>query len=501
MGQLHLLADMQQIIQILRKPETAVWVLFLAAAYFLIFLHLDHHPLYVWDEGLFANRAYFWAEHGKYFTNWLEVDNCDLNHPNTKPPLMSIVQALSFKMFGYNRLALRIPIAITGLLTCLAIILLAKKALKNVYAGFVMAIMLLTASAYNDIHILKSGDHDTAVAFFLFASTACFFIWLHLSKKLVWMLGFFAFTAFAILTKSIAGVLMIPGIGLYLLLSGHLVKVLSNRHTYWGLGLMLLLIAGFYGIMEINQKGFLALVFEHEIKRFGSVVDSHDHPWYYYIKHMAAKSTFWFVFLTFGIVGGFISRQELAKKLVLFFGTSGLVYLIMISAASTKLHWYAAPLYPIMALIAGFGFYFILFELLAPLASNKGFNKAPVILAFVLLIGPLYNTIKDKYKPQNYWNVVEYEQGLWQLKKHHPEYKTFKVHTRREWYPNLIFMVNLFNDHYGYDLEIMNSGQDIKVGDLLYGHKHERFKNYEMEKVVDLGPIEIRKVLAIKNKE
>src|SRR6185295_17365300 len=91
------------------------FVALLAAA--VIFYRLGQHPVYWWDEARVA-------------LNSLEM----LNHPglvvrydgapelwNTKPPLAIWLNALSLTLFGVNEWALRLPAALAGIGTVLAV--------------------------------------------------------------------------------------------------------------------------------------------------------------------------------------------------------------------------------------------------------------------------------------------------------------------------------------------------------------------------------------------
>lgn len=481
--------------------ERILWLVFLVAAYFLIFMHLDWHPTYVWDEGLFANRAYYWAENGSYFTNWTEVPNCDLIHPNTKPPLMSIVQGMSLNLFGYSALALRIPIAITGLLTAIFMVLFMKKLTGKIYVGVLAGLVLLTCSGYNAIHVLKSGDHDVPLTWFLTMGWMALFAYLHSARRRhLFLLAFFVCIGLAVITKSIAGFMILPGVLVYLLINRSLPELLKSKWTYVGIVVFLVIAASFYVTTEIYKPGFLKLVWENEVNRYGKVIDNHSQPWYFYIKLLHERFSEWGLFIIFGLVGGFTSSNVLIKRLTLFLTVNALVFLGILSLASTKLEWYIAPIYPMLAILSAIGLKYLFVDLLAKDVMKHHPKLKYLGWALIVVITGYWTAemVKDRYQPKDYWEVMEYERGLWQLKRDHPELKKFTVHTRREWYPNLIFIVNIFNDQFGYDINIINSSAEIGKGDLLYGFDHERFKKYDLEKTIDLGPIEVRTIFGKK---
>ena len=82
---------------------------------------LSADALGMWDEGLYAVRAFHMAYHNEYLVNFDQIEG-GWNHPNTKPPLFTIIQAGFFRAFGYTELSLRLPIAITVFLMMLFLV-------------------------------------------------------------------------------------------------------------------------------------------------------------------------------------------------------------------------------------------------------------------------------------------------------------------------------------------------------------------------------------------
>ncbi len=112
----------------MKKILTIIVILLLA--YFPLFLHLEVMPYIVWDESRLAVSAFEMLHNHNY---WVVTYG---NHPDlwsVKPPLMIWVIALSFKILGYNTLALRLPSALFGLMTVLLVYQFCKKDLKTHY--------------------------------------------------------------------------------------------------------------------------------------------------------------------------------------------------------------------------------------------------------------------------------------------------------------------------------------------------------------------------------
>jgi len=457
----------------------------------MVFHRLDVKALHTWDEALFANRAFYLAFHGEYFTSWQEVDFCEIPHPNTKPPLIGFFQAISFKMLGYNRLALRLPIALLGILTGLGLLIFAKKWSSGYTVGILATVILFSAFGYNHWHVLRTGDHDAALAFWLLGSIVFFWLYRFGKHKNLNLVLFFVFTACAILTKSIMGFLMLPGIGLYALFFMPLKPLLKNPAFYAGFGLMALLVILFYGSMEMKHPGFLQLVWDKEIGgRYTTSIDHHEGPWYFYIDYLTGKGfkPFWILSLI-GAWFGIRSTNTALRHASIMLSICVLTYLITISAAQTKLIWYAAPLYPLMALLAAMGMVSVSEKWLYLLAEKLRLKSQSIWLVYLLfLASPIYKIIDRNLTESTEYVFERYELALERLHETHPEISQIKVHTRNSlWYPNLIFVANKFSKIYGVEINLVKPTDRLMAGDLVFGSYHERMERYNLTLIEQYG--------------
>lgn len=125
-----------------------IFGLFCVAIYFPVFLHLDWLPMNNWDESLFAMRAAYMSEEGHYLRDYsLWVDGGML-HRSTKPPFTTWLQVLSFKVFGINELALRLPIAICTASLVMLFPWFSWKKLGSVKLGYCAGFVLVTSLGF-----------------------------------------------------------------------------------------------------------------------------------------------------------------------------------------------------------------------------------------------------------------------------------------------------------------------------------------------------------------
>lgn len=481
-------------------------VALLVLSYFLVFHRLDVKAVHSWDESLFATRTFYIAQDGEFFTNWKNIDYSEWDHPNTKPPLITLVQAASFKVFGYNRWALRFPIAVFGLLTAVLLLAFLRKTTGSYAIGIIAFLMLLSAPGYNHHHILRTGDHDTAIAMLLFASLVAFLAAQFSKKSNTYLILFLGITGFAIITKSIMGLMMLPGIALYAVIFTPFAKLFTRPGLYIGIVLMLFIAFLFYGVMEINHEGFLQLVWDNEVGgRYSKGIDNHIEPWYFYVQYLGKKgfNPYW-VFTLIGIWFGLRSTNNLVKHSTALLSISGVVFLAVLSRSDTKLIWYAAPLYPIMTVLAAYGAWGIAEQWLLPMVQRivkREVHKSWLWIAYAgLLVHPTAKAIQKNASETTSYVYERYELHLEKLREQHPEIKYLKVHTNNELYPTLIFVGNLNKKVHGLELDFVTSQDEVKEGELLFGVYHPRMAPYQMkviERYGSKGDVKLWRVLSI----
>lgn len=415
---------------------------------------------------------------------------------------MGLIQAGFFKAFGYSRLALRMPIAILGMLLSLFLIFWSRKAKLGLTTGIAACLILLSSNGFNVNHVLRSGDHDAALALWLTLSIFSAFKYSVSSRKNLWAVLIFVFTAMAVLTKSIVGFMMLPSIAVFLFIANKPLAVIKSWGLYLGLVLLIIGVASFYLTIEAREPGFLELVWQNEVGgRYGKTIDNHKGPWFYYIKDLFINGFnpyLWFV--PIGMVAGFKSKDQIKRKLTLLLSLTGFFYLFVISIAETKLLWYAAPLYPLFSILAAIGIASLWQDVIYPRVKNWSGAKYLQWIIYFLIIAPgIAVNIHQNAKEHTSYKVERYEIDFEKLRLKYPEYKNIKILTRDEWYPSLVFVANKYDKIYGYDIELANSKTPILEGDLVFGEYHSRFDKMRLEKLADFNDgIKLYRVKEIK---
>jgi 4-amino-4-deoxy-L-arabinose transferase-like glycosyltransferase len=297
--------------------------------------HLDSNPIRVWDESRLAVNTYEMMQSGNYIVPTFE------HQPdmwNLKPPFLLWMQILCIKAIGIGELAFRLPSAIAGILCCLLLFAIVKKVTKSAEIGFMAAIALASTPGYVDYHLTRSGDYDSLLIFLNFLGVYFFYIYTEHQKNIFYYL-FFLTLGIAVLTKSIVGLMFLPGMFLYSIYSNTFISLLKNKHTYIGIGLFLLITGSYYITREYLNPGYLAAVQDNELGgRFNNTIESHSGSSLFYIHLLLQEQiTPWYLMALAGLFLGIFSPEKFIQKSTVFISLLLVTFLITISLAQTKL--------------------------------------------------------------------------------------------------------------------------------------------------------------------
>jgi 4-amino-4-deoxy-L-arabinose transferase-like glycosyltransferase len=175
-------------------------------------------------------------------------------------------------------------------------------------------------------------------------------------KRRLYLWGFYAFAALAVLTKGLIGIL-IPAmvIGAWIIVLGEW-RMLKTLYLPSGLALFLLITAPWHILVGMVNPEFYQFYFIHEhFQRFLTRVHGRYKPFWYFIPIVLLGMFPWSVFLPqaikHSIPSSWRERHEHRDALFLMLW-AGLVFLFF-SASSSKLVPYILPVFPPVALLIG----------------------------------------------------------------------------------------------------------------------------------------------------
>ena len=350
-----------------KLPFGLVLLSFLGMLSWSLFYDLEGIDMNVLDESLFALRAYQLYENGTFLQNFNQFEGL-YDHPSTKLPFVTLLQAASFHLFGPSVWALRLPIGLLAIICILVMIRILFRLGIGSKWGLLMGLLMVSTPTFLGEHMLRTGDHDAPLAFFLILSGLYFYEYTNTERRTsIWGLCFWFLAA--LLTKNILAGVVVPAWVLFALISGKIPTLLKDQRLYAAalgvLGVYAAVLAGY----EMAYPGFFDRMWNYELMgRYTEVIEGHTGPWYYYIDILFKDDTLflWLAIMAafcavlgYGIRMGWSSlkfqKWGVGGRVFIFVFLVGVVYLAVVSQSQTKLPWYHAPLFPMMAVLAVLG--------------------------------------------------------------------------------------------------------------------------------------------------
>jgi 4-amino-4-deoxy-L-arabinose transferase-like glycosyltransferase len=451
-----------------------VFALFCIVVYFPLFLHLDWEPLHAWDESLYAMRAGYMAEEGKYLPNYsFWVENGSL-HQNSKPPFTSWVQALSMKILGINELALRLPIALCALTTVFLLVFFSKKQLGDVNAGYCAGFILVTSAGYIRAHAARTGDQDAALALYMLAGAFAFYHYIEATtnrQRYRWLALLTFLLIISALTKYVFGLFFLPAFFLYAIYKKEWLNILRRGSTWLAALSFLTVTGGWLMIMEQRIPGFTdRALFYEMMDRYATVIENHTAPWnYYFVSILNGYFMPWLLLLPLPLAIIFLKKDQPLRDVLVLLFLCVAVLLLTVSFSKTKTTHYEVVAYPPLALLAGTGLNWLRGNIVR--AYRRSFYPAimllsGVILAIFLVIMPYKRIIEKVYMPVLAEQDLKYGYLLKKIAKHQPDITSFKL-LHGGFDAQALFYAGLFNRKKGYHIQLSINPEQVKEGEII----------------------------------
>jgi 4-amino-4-deoxy-L-arabinose transferase-like glycosyltransferase len=217
-----------------------------------------------YDEGYYAQVALHMAESGDWVTPYANGVRF-----LEKPPLLYWITAASFRTFGVNEFALRLPTALAVISLVWVVMLIGRRVL-NEQAGLIAG--LSTAFSAGTFLFTRETLHDVWLVLFVALAIYAFAEW-HLNPKhpILPALLFYAAMAGAVLCKSLVGVAFPIGIVIVFFLLSRERPKLRSLHLFMGSLLFLVLTVPWHWLAAVRNEGFLHFFFvgEQFLRFFG----------------------------------------------------------------------------------------------------------------------------------------------------------------------------------------------------------------------------------------
>ena len=314
-------------------------------------------PMEVWDESRIANNAIEMAMHG----GWIVTTFGGVpDHWQLKPPLLVWVMAVLLRTDMDPMLAIRLPTILSTIGSVLLIYASCRMLLEDRLAGLIGGLLVACSVLFMGNHVGRTGDYDAALSFLTLGFVICAgrYIDSHTidgetGKARLWIAAAAVLLVLAIMTKSVAGGLSVPGVIAYAIARRRLTAVLTDCWAWLSVAGTAVVVAGWFVLREQLDPGYLAAVWNYDITgTMLAVLEGHDGgPAYYAWILLRGFEPAMLLSPTLFVMPRDADPKR--RRLCLLTAMAALSCLVVISFARTKLYWYAAPVVPLSAVAIG----------------------------------------------------------------------------------------------------------------------------------------------------
>lgn len=328
------------------KSNLLLIILIILFAFFFFF-RLDYLTLTSWDEGWYASISREMVKTGD-FINMIWNGRPYYDHP----PIGFWLMAVSYKIFGINELATRLPSAIMGLLSIILIYKVGVELFDKKVIGFVAALIMGTSVWYT-IRV-RSGNLESVFVFFYILAI---YLSVKSSKNFKWFPAAMAAFGGLILSKTLVGFSAI--IPILFINFNQLIKLKKN-FIYLVLGAAALILVA-YPWYYIHIQKYPRFLEEHFLnigarnKTLSSFFQLNPVLPLFYL-HMGVRK--WYYLWILGL--GFLTVSfKFIKKNVFFLLLWNAVILYPFLTTDKTHIWHLIPVYLPMSLITAAGIYYL----------------------------------------------------------------------------------------------------------------------------------------------
>lgn len=330
-----------------------VTLILLSLCLFVFFLGIGSYGLLDKDEPRYCGTALeMLREH-----NWI-VPKFNFQNRFDKPILFYWLIAISYKFFGISDFSSRLPSAVCAMLTILFTWYVSKVVFGKKIA-FLSALVLLSSVEF--VLLGKRAATDMALCLFFTASLYSTFLSYYIKNfkvKIFWCICAGVFCGLSILTKGPVGILL-PLVALTFFLFVRRQFDVRHLKVYFIICFFAFLISfPWYFMVHYATGGEFTkdFFFEHNLKRFTSVVGEHPGPFWFYIPVVIGGFMPWSIFMLYSMVyffrGKFLNKK--LNKLIQYCLVWIITVFLFFSFSTTKLATYILLIFPPLSILTGF---------------------------------------------------------------------------------------------------------------------------------------------------
>ncbi|WP_425060734.1 Undecaprenyl phosphate-alpha-4-amino-4-deoxy-L-arabinose arabinosyl transferase [Sporomusa carbonis] len=321
-----------------RRFDVEFWFVALIAAT-IMFFYLGGIPLLDPDEPVYGETPKEMLRFNEYLSPRIYGE-----YWYDKPPMYYWLVAGAFRLFGMNEFAARFPSALLGVAGVLAVYLFGRQ-LFNRRAAMAGALVLATSVEY--FYLGKAAVTDITLNFCLMLSLLGF-----ITKRYSLM---YIFAGLATVTKGPVGFLF-PGAIIFLYLAAtRRFELLREMKILKGIILFAVTALPWYWFMyNTHGSAFIdTFLGFHNVTRFTSPEHPEGVLWYYFIPVLILGFFPWTSILVQSVWCSLTKSSFEQNRILLFLNIWAAFIFTFFTISQTKLVSYILPVYPPLALIAG----------------------------------------------------------------------------------------------------------------------------------------------------
>ncbi len=346
---------------------------------YALFWNLGAKPLAEWDESRYGHIALEMLRGGDPINYYY---NGEPEFWTAKPPFDVWSIVASYKVFGFNEFAMRLPATLAGIVALYFLFQFLSLYLTEFYTWAAIAVAVTTKALIGP-HISRSADTDAFLVAGLFGFLFYFARFFQEGRDWDLVKGGVAL-GLAFFAKAFAIGFFFPAGVFFLVWKSGWKKLVRNKYFYLGAALFILVPAIWFTLVTkfgnkdpTNQFGGNAIevmILFDVVGRLTGAIDSGRAgiDWGFLPRAMEIRFGVWWILLCFFAVAGvakkfrFVStgttvfRSEEARRESSFLAFTCFVSLMILFFVSVvKLDWYLAPLLPFFCILFLLGYEFV----------------------------------------------------------------------------------------------------------------------------------------------
>ena len=404
----------------LTQLDIQLFLVVLVAAGYTLFCGPGRYPIQLWDESRLAVNATEMVLNHQLLVTYFDGQP-DLW--NTKPPLLIWLQAGCIAVLGNKEWVVRLPTSTANLVTVSVLYWFCARPLRSPAAGLFSGLVLATCAGFASYHVAWAADYDALLCMWQVLVLVAFFQYTEHRTRTAWWVCVGALMG-GVLTKGIAGFICVPALVAYGLWRGALLPLFGQRKFYAALLLFGLAVGGFYLARELAAPGYWRAVQENELQgRFSRAFNYLHGPWNFYLDHLR-HGDFWpWLGVPPTLLLAWLQPEARPRRLTVWLLTYSGVWLAVLSLSASKAFWYAAPVFPALALLVGLGLSWVYEALRAPFFATRLSSRTSVLLFAALVFWYPYRVIAAVVNQRSTFAENKYVTYLTNLVVAHPEIK------------------------------------------------------------------------------